>query len=384
MSQKKKEKVLLISSDFPPVAGGQSRYLYDLWSCLPPEDIVVLAPALEGALAVDAELACSVVRVSLPLGDGLWAKISKPLLLLRWALKMCRRYDIRAIHCGQVFSAGFAGYWCKKLRSVPYYLYVYGADLLEFKDRFLWGGLLGHILKASKRIVVISRFTADAVVACGVNEEHLEMVTPALDLDRFAAAPERMEARRQLGWEGRKIILTLARLVERKGHDMVIRALPKISAEVPNVEYVIGGDGPYRPALEKLAAECGVSDRVKFLGFVPEEDLLTLFGGADVFTMISRELTGGDVEGFGIVFLEANALGTAVLAGRSGGTSDAVEDGKSGLLVDPQNLEEISQALIRLLTDEAWCQSLGEQGRARVHAKFDRKTRAAQLWQNCR
>lgn len=373
--------VLLISSDFPPVPGGQSRYLFDLWSCLPADQVVVLAPALAGSGAVDQGLGCRVVRVALPLGTGLFSKVLKPWFLLWHTWRLCRSFPVRLIHCGQVFSAGFAGYWCQRWLGVPYLLYVYGADLLEYRDRPWWGLLLRAILGRARQVIAISEFTRRAVVAAGVPAPRLVLVPPAIDLERFARLPPREEERRRRGWQGRLVILSVGRLVERKGQDMVIRALPAVVARLPQVRYVIGGSGPYRAVLARLAGEMGVAERVEFLGFVPEAELPALYGAADLFAMPSRELPeAGDVEGFGIVFIEANAAGLAVLGGRSGGVADAVEDGQTGLLVDPEDPQAVAEGLIRLLQDGEWRGRLASRGAKRARAGFDRRIRAAELW----
>ncbi|MFA6111719.1 MAG: hypothetical protein WDA75_23405, partial [Candidatus Latescibacterota bacterium] len=144
---------LLVSSDFPPVSGGQSRYLFDLWSGFPPDQVVVLAPALPGDATVDAGLSCEVVRTRLPLADGILNKAGKVALLLRQAGRLCRRRQVGQIHCGQVFSAGFVGWVCsRRFRAVRYFPYVHGADLLEFRDRFPWGWMLRRILGGAERV----------------------------------------------------------------------------------------------------------------------------------------------------------------------------------------------------------------------------------------
>lgn len=376
--------VLLISSDFPPVSGGQSRYLFDLWSCLPADQVVVMAPALPGSGEVDQGLTCRVVRVVLPLGTGLSSKLLKPWFLLWHTWRLCRSFPVRLIHCGQVFSAGFAGYWCQRWLGVPYLLYGYGADLLEYRDRTLWGPLLRAILGGARQVIAISEFTRRAVAAAGVPEERLVLVSPAIDLQRFACLPSREEVRQRHGWEDRLVILSVGRLVERKGQDMVIRALPEVAALLPQVRYAIGGSGPFRGALEQLAGELGVMERVEFLGFVPEDELPGLYGAADLFAMPSRERPeAGDVEGFGIVFIEANAAGLAVLGGRSGGVEDAVVDEGTGLLVDSGDPQAVARGLIRLLQDEPLRRRLGDRGRERARAEFDRRTRAARLWELC-
>jgi len=378
------ETALMISSDFPPIPGGQSRFLYDLWSCLPPDQVVVLAPEVAGAAEVDAALECEVMRVPLPLGEGRLGKVCKAFRLLRWAWKLCRRRRVSAIHCGQVFSAGFAGYGCQMLRGVPYYLYAYGADLLEYRHRRLWGSVLERILQGARRVVVISEFTARVVEESGVERERIQMVFPAIDLERFAGEVDRDQVRRTCGWEGHRVVLSIGRLVERKGQDTVIRSLPQVAVAVPEVRYAIGGEGPFRERLEDLARAAGVAERVEFLGFVEEAQLPGLYAAADVFAMVSREiLEAGDVEGFGIVYLEANAAGLPVIGGRSGGVEDAVVDGCTGLLVDPGDVDQVTRALIRLLQDGELRTELGRRGRERVRREFDRRVAAARLWEAC-
>jgi phosphatidylinositol alpha-1,6-mannosyltransferase len=153
---------------------------------------------------------------------------------------------------------------------------------------------------------------------------------------------------------------------------MVIRALPRLRESIPEVNYLIVGDGPYRPQLESLAEAMGVQDHVIFAGQVPTEELPDVYALSDVFVMPSRErLEVDDVEGFGIVFLEASACAKPVIGGRSGGIPEAIVDGVTGLLVDAHDPEDIGNALARLLTDRDLAIRLGQQGRLRVVHDFD-------------
>ena len=373
--------MLLISNDFPPISGGQSRYLYDVWSCLPADQIVVMAPMVPGSEVVDSQLPYPVERVPLRLEGGRLNKVIKALQLLRAALAYCRRHRVRAIHCGQVFSTGFAGRGCRALLGIPYVVYVYGADVLEFYARPFWGRALRAILQGADRVVAISGFSRRAALSCGAEEGRLHVVQPALDVSRFSAAVERDSARARFGWQGRRVVLSVGRLVERKGQDTVLRALVDVIQSVPDVLYAIGGSGPYRDRLQEMVDELGLHDHVEFLGFVDEDELADRYGGADVFAMVSREIAEvGEVEGFGIVYLEANACGIPVVGGRSGGVEDAVVDGESGLLVDSENPAETAAALRSLLCDEALRVRLGEGGRRRVFAEFDRRQKAHELW----
>lgn len=373
--------VLLISNDFPPISGGQSRYLYDLWSCLPAEQIVVMAPQVKGSESVDAQLPYRVERVPLRLYGGRLNKVFKALQLLRAAFFYCRCHRVRAIHCGQVFSTGFAGRGCRALLGIPYVVYVYGADVLEFCARPLWGRALRTILQGAERVVAISGFSRRAALRCGAVESRLEVVKPALDVARFAAEFDRDRARARFGWQGRRVVLSVGRLVERKGQDTVLRALVDVAGSVPEVLYAIGGSGPYGDRLQAMVDELGLRAHVEFLGFVDEGQLAERYAAADVFAMVSREIAEvGEVEGFGIVYLEANACGTPVVAGRSGGVEDAVVDGETGLLVDPDDPAQTAAALRSLLADEALRRHLGAQGRRRVLADFDRRQQARNLW----
>jgi phosphatidylinositol alpha-1,6-mannosyltransferase len=167
----------------------------------------------------------------------------------------------------------------------------------------------------------------------------------------------------------RDVLLTVSRLAPRKGHDVVIRALPTIVDAHPDTVYLIAGDGGQRASLEALAKRVGVAEHVVFLGYVPDADLPDLYATADLFVMPNRK-EGSSVEGFGIVFLEANATGTPVIGGNSGGVPDAVADGVSGRLVDPASVEDVAGRVVELLSDRETLERLGRGGYERVLAEF--------------
>jgi len=168
------------------------------------------------------------------------------------------------------------------------------------------------------------------------------------------------------------VILTVGRLIERKGHDIVIRAMARLASEFPAARYVVVGDGPRGPYLRDLVASVALQDRVVFVGEVRKEDLPLYYQAADVFAMVSRARERqGDVEGFGLVYLEAGACAKPVVAGRSGGVPDAVVDGVTGLLVSPESVEEVADALARLLRDRELAAKLGQAGRQRVEREMN-------------
>jgi phosphatidylinositol alpha-1,6-mannosyltransferase len=220
--------------------------------------------------------------------------------------------------------------------------------------------------------VAVSRFTRDRILDAGVAPDQVRVipcgVSPELFRPRDVAA-----ARRRFGFGTRPVVLTLARLVSRKGHDLVIRALPALRQRVPDLLYVVAGphNPPYEERLRALAREHGVEATVRFLGYVEEEALPDLYTASDVYAMPSRhDAAGGNFEGFGISYLEANACGVPVVGADTGGVADAIEDGATGYLIPPDDVPALTDRLLRLLSDPAAARRMGEAGRTRVLTSF--------------
>lgn len=214
-----------------------------------------------------------------------------------------------------------------------------------------------------------SRYTAE-VIAPHIDPAKVRVVNPGVDLASFAAAAE-MGARwrAEQGYGQRLIVLTVGRLDPRKNQAAVIEAVARLAGRFPQLLYVVAGEGQTQAALRELAQRRGVGDKVVFTGSVDSELKLALFGGCDLFAMPAVR-HGTDVEGFGMVFLEAAACGKPSLAGCTGGQSDAVIDGRTGLIVDGGNLEAVTAALERMVADAAFRKLLGEQARAQAQ-RFD-------------
>ncbi len=229
------------------------------------------------------------------------------------------------------------------------------------KRRLLWSAF-----GRADLVIANSQFTA-SLLRQGVRNGRVAIVYLGADPRRFHPAPPDPQLMRQWDLANRKVLLTVGRLTPRKGQDQTLRALPAILARVPQAVYVIAGTGEYEPELRQIAADVGVADRVRFVGAVEESDLPRLYNLADLFLMPNRSMPGsGNVEGFGIVFLEAGASGLPVIGGRSGGVPDAVCEGQSGLLVDGASAEAIAEAALKLLTNPELARRMGEQGRRRV------------------
>jgi phosphatidylinositol alpha-1,6-mannosyltransferase len=260
---------------------------------------------------------------------------------------------------------------------------VHGNELLSALATTSEGDRLSRALLYCDRIVAVSRFSAGLAERIGVPPNRISVVHPGCDAETFIpkrAEPELLS--RVLGARSQdRVILTIGSLVARKGHDMVIRALPMVLRAIPDTTYLIVGDGPCRRDLEAQARELGVAERVVFAGQVCDAELPDYYALSDVFIMASREqVEDCTVEGFGIVYLEANACGKPVIGGRSGGVPDAVQDGETGLLVDPRSPEKIARALISLLSDRTRAARMGRVGRARVVQEFSWSRMAEQVY----
>lgn len=250
---------------------------------------------------------------------------------------------------------------------------VHGLEVTR-KMSFIKKLWLQRTLKKSDLVVAVSQFTQDRVIEnYSVDGISISVIPNGVDISKFDPKLDILDLKNKFGIKDEKIILTLARVIERKGHDKVIEALPKIKEKIPNVKYIIAGDWEenYFRKLKALVTELQLDQTVIFTGYVPPDQVKYFYNLCDVYIMPSRELKEkGDTEGFGITFLEANACEKPVIGGDSGGVSEAVVDGETGFLVDPLAVDDIAEKLIRLLSDAELAHRLGKQGRQRIEREF--------------
>jgi phosphatidylinositol alpha-1,6-mannosyltransferase len=240
-------------------------------------------------------------------------------------------------------------------------------------------GRLNDVLRGAHAVLPISRHLQQLAIQAGAAPERTHLIHPAIDARRVqGGSGEKFRSRHNLGT--RPMLLTLARLVDRKGQDTVLRSLPAILAEVPDLVYVLAGSGSYQGELEKIARDLKVERNVLFAGFVADAEVPDLYAAADAYVMVSREgREAGDIEGFGITYLEASAAGLPVVAGNSAGAKDAVEDGATGRLVDPTDVNAVGLAILELFRNRERARALGAAGRARVEREFSLQKRAARI-----
>ncbi|CAB4596172.1 MAG: glycosyltransferase [Actinobacteria bacterium] len=230
----------------------------------------------------------------------------------------------------------------------------------------LFSALLRRIGAQADQMTYLGEFTRGAVANALLREDHSKLVhlPPGVDLTRFIPAAKSLELQKKWGIEGAPVIVSIGRLVPRKGSDQLIKAMPEILKQFPKSKLLLVGTGNYQKRLEKLVHNLKVQDSVIFTGRVAHESLPAYYRLGDIFAAPCRSRYGGlEVEGLGIVYLEASACGVPVIAGKSGGAPDAVLDGKTGLLVNGRDQHEISGALIKLLADEKLRAQMGSAGR---------------------
>jgi phosphatidyl-myo-inositol dimannoside synthase len=379
-------KILLIAQVFPPRRGGTGRWMWELYSRLDRFDVVVAAGGCEAAAGFDARADLRIER--LPLDFASWGLLS-PRAAVQY-LQGFRRIDrlVTAhhpaqIHCAKALPEGLFGLALRRRRGLPYVCYTHGEELrLAATSREL-RLLTRRVLHGAHQVIANSRFTRQLLLdEWGVTAPAVTVLTPGVDTQAFVPAAQDARIRARLGWHDRPVILTVGTLQKRKGQDTLIAALPAIQRAHPEVLYAMAGPGLERGYLEALARQHGVADAVQFRGDTDEAELIDCYQQCDLFALPNRQI-GWDVEGFGIVLVEAQSCGKPVIAGRSGGTADTLVTGCTGEFVDEDSPDAVARAVARLLGDRPLAARMGAAARAWAVEQFDWRhlaERAGQLF----
>lgn len=364
-------KSIIITFDFPPKKGGISNSLWNICQNLPRNKFVILTEPTE----LDLSTNFKVYRKKLITESNLiWPKWFP---LLYYLKRLIKKENIELIQAAQILPFGTIALIFKKIYQIPYFVYIYGQDLVIMRNsrRKMW--LIKKILKNSDAIIANSNYTKSEAVELGAKKEKIIIVYPSPnEFDNFAVEQSALESfLEKYHLRNRRIILTVGNLVKRKGQDLVIKVLPRLLKKFPKIFYVIVGSGPYKDILLDQIKKLDLSNYVKILERVDNRELPFFYQTSDVFIMATREIKNSqnyviDVEGFGMVFLEANLFSKPVIGGKSGGVPEAIEHDLSGLMVNPENEHEIIQALTKILENQEYAQKLGEQGRERVFKQF--------------
>jgi phosphatidylinositol alpha-1,6-mannosyltransferase len=364
-------RTLLVTNDFPPRVGGIQRTLHALVRELPADRVTVLAPSGEGTEAFDAVEPYRIVRAS---GRFLWPTPATRRLL--WEL--VDGSGAQVVVFGDAVPLAAMGPGLAR-RGIPYLVAAHGFDYWLSLLPGAHAGLAYMTSRAARVPVMCSAFIARVVRTAVPEGVPVSVMYPGADVEAFRPGLPTDGVLERHGLTGRPVVACVSRLVARKGQDVLIRAMPLIRRRVPGAALLLVGDGPHRSTLERMATRAP-SGSVVFAGQVSEGDLATYYAAGDVFAMPCRTRLGGlEVEGWGNVFIEAAACGRPVVVGESGGAPESVVDGETGVPVDGRNVEQVADAVSRLLEDPALAERMGKAGRERVERFYTWPRAAAQL-----
>lgn len=368
-------RTLLVTNDFPPRPGGIQSYLQSFANALPADELVVYAPRWRGDShkKFDARQSFEVVRHPTTL------MLPTPLVARR-AAKLVRSRECDSVWFGAAAPLALLAPGLRRAGAERIVASTHGHEVG-------WSMLPGarqalrRIGNTTDTVTYVSKYTRGRFASAFGSAAALEHLPPGVDTEVFRPdSAARAELRARYGLGDRPTVLCLSRLVPRKGQDVLIRALPRIRESIDGAVLVIVGGGPDQGRLHALARESGVEEHVVFTGTVPAAELAAHHTIADVFAMPCRTRGAGlDVEGLGIVFLEASATGVPVIAGQSGGAPETVRENETGHVVDGRSVRQVADSVVSVLADRDRAAAMGAAGRAWVSEQWRWDALAAKL-----
>jgi len=361
-------KLLITTLEYPPQMGGIATYVANYSAKLSPESIVVYAPRFKDNNFVD-QSEFKIYRAN-QLAKLIWPRWLKSV----WQIgRIAKKEKIDLVHVHNVLPLGNALWLLNKFYHLPYAVILHGSDLRFATRNWFKRWMFLKICRAAESVVVNSNYMKDQLTRYFDYPDKIKIVYPCpSDNFIFSARNEAKikSLKSHLALEGKQVILSVARLVERKGHALFVSALPKILAAVPNAVWVVVGEGPEKKNILDQVIKADLAGAVRFVAATPPAEVINYFDAADLFVLLTHTDLDGVDEAWGTVFLEAAARGVPVVAGESGGASEAVLNQETGLVVAAHNSMDVAEAVITILQDGDYAKKLGQAGRARVQAEF--------------
>ncbi len=367
-------RVLIVTNDLPPRVGGIQYYVDQLARGLVAagDEVVVFGSTSPGADEFDSLAPYRVVR-----------RATRTLLPVppvgRQVVRLVRECGADVVVLGAAFPLGLLAATVRRRTGVPVVGFTHGLEVTAART-WLGRRLLRRIGASVAALTYVSAWCeAELRPAFGPGPQHRRLA-PAVDPVEFRPGVSGAAVRERHGLGDRPVVVSVSRLVERKGQDTLVRVLPELRRRVPDTVLLVVGDGPHRAALEAEASRLGVADHVVFAGEVPDDELPGHYAAGDVFAFVPRERHGGlEVEAFGIVVIQAAAVGVPVVGGATGGVPDAVGAPGAGVLVDATDHEAVVRAVGDLLADDDRRAALGAAGAERVARDFTWPARTVEL-----
>lgn len=365
---------LLLTQFFPPDKGGIQNYLYNICKNLPSDNIFVQSPIFSNEKRrniseFDQLQAFKIFRYN---PQNIFSKYHLTSFhTYKEVSTIIKKYATDSLLLGHFYIPhAISALIFKKTKNIPYTIFTHGLEILETNNCKKSEYILKLCLKNAQNIVVTTDYLKNEIIKKYSDLNLINKIIklpPGVDYTFFRPGLDISEIRKKLNLEDKKIIFTCGRLIKRKNHQLIIKSLPEILKNVPNAIYLIGGTGPEKENLEKLVNTLSLKKYVKFLGEINNEDLPLFYNLSDVFCMPSLyDKEAGDVEGFGIVFIEAQACETPTIGSNTGGISDAIRDNKDGYLVNPESNQELASKITKLLMNNDLVQKFGKAGREKV------------------
>ena len=368
------KKVLVLTENFPPISGGSGRWFWELYSRLPKEQYLILADDLLGASEFDSTHQLNILRI--PLKSTEWGLKSIRGLKFYWRVfwqirKIIKQHHITHLHCGRVIHEGVTAWLLKLITGTPYLCYVHGEDVETAATSGEHNLMVKQVCKHAELLICNSHNSANIVKRLNyASDDKINVLHPGVDASLFVPSAADDEFKQQMGWQGRKVIITVGRLQARKGQDMMLRATALLKQQFPDILYVIIGRGECIDSLMALTAELSINEYVQFLTDVSDAQMIQCYQQSDMFILPNRTI-GNDIEGFGMVLVEAQACGKPVIAGDSGGTKETMLVNQSGLVIDCTDAQLISTMVAKLLADPKSSLQMGKIGRKHVESELD-------------
>jgi phosphatidylinositol alpha-1,6-mannosyltransferase len=392
--------VAIVTGVYPPLIGGSGAVMHSL-AVNAPDQITVITSEFDGdgnrirakvALHTTPDSVFRIPRLShnlnwLPMGkfravcQAVYDRTVVHPPATHNLLRLLGSLRPEAVCIGTLSSCYWVVSAVRKWREdTKIIVYVHGEEVPNGKGYF--NKIRLRALQNASALVAVSSFTKNSLINTGIPPGRITVITNGVDTTRFQPGEKSQGIIDRYGLANRCVLLTLARLDERKGQDMMIRALPKVREAVPDVVYLVVGEGGYGGTLRRLVADLHLEDAVIFTGAVSDDDAVDFYRTCDAYIMPNRTLEDGDTEGFGLVFLEAGACGKPVIGGNAGGVPDAIVNEVTGLLVDGTSIEAIADSCIRLLKDSGLRTVLGANGLAHAR-KNDWRIKTQQFLKFC-
>lgn len=368
------KKVLVLTENFPPISGGSGRWFWELYSRLPREQYLILADDIQAAKEFDKTHPLNVIRM--PLKSSEWGLKSVSGMKFYWQKfwqikKIIKQHQITHIHCGRVIHEGVTAWLLKLFTGTHYLCYVHGEDVETAATSGEHNLMVKQVCKHADKLICNSHNSASIVKRLNYADDNkIAVLHPGVDASLFVPAEEDVQFKHQMGWQNRKVIITVGRLQERKGQDMMIRATALLKKQFPEILYAVIGRGECLDSLQALTAELGLTEHVQLLTEMSDAQMIQAYQQSDVFILPNRTI-GNDIEGFGMVLVEAQACGIPVIAGDSGGTKETMLLEQSGLVIDCTNAEVICSTVAKLLADPEYSKQMGKVGRQHVESELD-------------